>query len=163
MSLWPADSGTVALGENGRPAEVLLVEDNPGDVRLTREVLRERKISNRLSVASDGVEAIAFLRRQAAYADAPRPDLILLDLNLPKKDGRQVLAEIKADERLRHIPVVILTTSKAEEDILKSYELHANCYITKPVDFDQFVGVVRSIEDFWLCLVRLPPDYGRAR
>jgi CheY-like chemotaxis protein len=160
MSPWQPGSGALALGSDGRPAEVLLVEDNPGDVRLTREVLREGKISNRLSVAVDGVEALAFLRKEAAYAEAPRPDLILLDLNLPRKDGREVLAEIKDDPQLRQIPVVILTTSKAEEDIIKSYKLHANCYITKPVDFEQFIGVVRSIESFWLCLVRLPTDHG---
>jgi CheY-like chemotaxis protein len=141
---------------------VLLVEDNPGDVRLTQEVLREGKISNRLSVAIDGVEALAFLRRESAFADAPRPDLILLDLNLPKKDGREVLAEIKDDESLRQIPVVVLTTSKAEEDIIRSYELYANCYITKPVDFEQFITVVRSIENFWLCLVRLPTGHANA-
>jgi CheY-like chemotaxis protein len=162
MSVWQVGNDTITP-EGGRPAEVLLVEDNPGDVRLTQEVLREGKISNRLSVATDGVEALAFLRRQDAHADAPRPDLILLDLNLPKKDGREVLAELKEDEALRQIPVIILTTSKAEEDIIKSYELYANCYITKPVDFDQFVNVVRSIEDFWLCLVRLPADHGSAR
>ncbi len=136
--------------------EILLVEDNPGDVRLTREALKEGKVLNNLSVAVDGEEALAFLRRQTIYAEAPRPDLILLDLNLPRKDGRQVLAEIKADEQLKRIPVVILTSSSAEEDILRTYDLHANCYITKPVDFDQFVAVVRSIEDFWLTMVKLP-------
>lgn len=163
MSLWQLANGAITFDRGGRPAEVLLVEDNPGDVRLTQEVLRDGKISNRLSVATDGVEALAFLRREAAYANAPRPDLILLDLNLPKKDGREVLAEIKEDETLRQIPVVILTTSKAEEDIIKSYELYANCYITKPVDFEQFITVVRSIEDFWLCLVRLPTGHASAR
>jgi CheY-like chemotaxis protein len=147
----------------GRPAEVLLVEDNTGDVRLTQEALREGRVLNRLSVAADGVEALAFLRREAGFGDAPRPDVILLDLNLPKKDGREVLREIKADERLRQIPVIVLTTSKAEEDILRSYKLHANCYITKPVDFGQFIGVVRSVEDFWLCLVKLPPRDGDGR
>ncbi|MEX1255025.1 MAG: response regulator [Dehalococcoidia bacterium] len=140
----------------GRPAEILLVEDNLGDVRLTEEALRESKVSNRLSVARDGVEALAFVRREGGFAEAPKPDLILLDLNLPRKDGREVLAELKADEWLRKIPVVILTTSKAEEDVLKSYRLHANCYITKPVDFEQFIDVVQSIEDFWLCIVKLP-------
>lgn len=138
------------------PINILLVEDNPGDVRLTVEALREGKVHNHLSVARDGVEALAFLRQQGEFADAPRPDVILLDLNLPKKDGREVLAEIKADERLRRIPVVVLTTSKAEEDILRSYALHANCYVTKPVDLEQFITVVRSIEDFWFSIVRLP-------
>lgn len=140
----------------GRPIEILLIEDNPGDVRLTREALREGKVRNNLSVAGDGVAALQFLRREGKYADAPRPDLILLDLNLPKKDGREVLAEIKADEQLRTIPVVILTTSSAEQDIIKSYNLHANCYITKPVDLEQFIIVVRSIEEFWLTIVTLP-------
>ncbi len=152
----------MTLQELGRPAEVLLVEDNPGDVRLTEEALREGKVRNRLSVVADGVQALEFLRRERGYAQAPRPDLILLDLNLPKKDGREVLAEVKQDERLRKIPVVVLTTSKAEEDVLKSYRLHANCYITKPVDFGQFIRVVRSIEDFWLCIVKLPAENGHA-
>ena len=142
--------------ENGRAIEILLVEDNPGDVRLTREALKEAKVRNSLSVVSDGVEAMAFLRREGVYSTAPRPDIVLLDLNLPRKDGRQVLAEVKADPELRRIPVVILTTSKAEEDILKTYDLHANCFITKPVDFDQFVRVVQSIEHFWLSIVTLP-------
>ena len=141
---------------NGRPVEILLVEDNPGDVRLTIEALRESKLHNQLNVARDGVEALAFLRRDGAFSDAVRPDLIVLDLNLPKKDGREVLAEIKADPALRTIPVVILTTSRAERDVLRSYELQANCYITKPVDLDQFMTVVKSIEDFWLTIVRLP-------
>jgi CheY-like chemotaxis protein len=136
----------------GRAIEILLVEDNPGDVRLTIEALRESKVRNNLHVASDGVEAMERLRRH----DAPRPDLILLDLNLPKKDGRQVLAEIKADPGLKTIPVVILTTSQAEQDVLSSYQLQANCYITKPVDLEQFITVVKSIEDFWLTIVRLP-------
>jgi chemotaxis family two-component system response regulator Rcp1 len=140
----------------GRPVEILLVEDNPGDVRLTIEALRDGKVRNHLNVATDGVEALAFVRRKGAYANAPRPDVILLDLNLPRKDGREVLAEIKADADLKTIPVVILTTSKADEDILRSYELNANCYITKPVDLDQFITVVRSIEDFWLTIVTLP-------
>jgi CheY-like chemotaxis protein len=140
----------------GRPIEILLVEDNPGDVRLTIEALKEGKVRNRLSVARDGVEALAFLRREGSHVEASRPDLILLDLNLPKKDGREVLAEIKVDPALRRIPVVVLTTSKAEEDILRTYDLHANCYITKPVDLDQFISVVRSIDDFWLSVVRLP-------
>jgi two-component system, chemotaxis family, response regulator Rcp1 len=138
------------------PIKILLVEDNPGDVRLTIEALREGKVHNHLSVAIDGVQALQFLRREGEFADASRPDVILLDLNLPKKDGREVLAEIKGDESLRRIPVVILTTSKAEEDILRSYALHANCYVTKPVDLEQFMTVVRSIEDFWFSIVRLP-------
>ena len=137
--------------------EILLVEDNPGDVRLTREAWKEARIRNRLHVAEDGVEALAFLRRQGRHAGAVRPHLVLLDLNLPRKDGREVLAEIKEDPDLRHIPVVILTTSKAEQDVLKTYDLHANCYITKPLDMDQFIRVVRSIEDFWLTIVTLPP------
>ena len=140
-----------------QPIEILLVEDNPGDVRLTIEALRESKIHNNLQVAKDGVEALAKLRRQGAYGDSPRPDIVLLDLNLPKKDGREVLEEIKADEELKRIPVVILTTSQAEEDILKSYNLHANCYITKPVDLEQFIKVVRSVQEFWLTIVKLPP------
>jgi CheY-like chemotaxis protein len=140
----------------GRPVEILLVEDNPGDVRLTREALREGQITNRLSVAPDGVEALAFLRRAGRYADAPRPDVILLDLNLPRMDGRELLAAIKADSQLRRIPVVILTTSSDERDVLRAYELHANCYITKPVDFEQFIGVVQAIESFWLTIVTLP-------
>jgi CheY-like chemotaxis protein len=135
------------------------VEDNPGDVRLTREALREGKVHNRLNVATDGVEALAFLRKEGQYSDAPQPDLILLDLNLPKKDGREVLAEIKTDEQLRSIPVVILTTSKAEEDIVRTYNLHANCYVTKPVDLDQFITVVRTIEDFFT-VVTLPQNHG---
>jgi CheY-like chemotaxis protein len=140
----------------GRPIEILLVEDNPGDVRLTVEGLNEGKVRNNLHVARDGVEALAFLRRQGQFADAVRPDLILLDLNLPRKDGREVLADIKADPQLRTIPVVVLTTSRAEQDVLHSYELQANCYITKPVDLEQFITVVKSIEDFWLTIVTLP-------
>lgn len=138
--------------------EVLLVEDNPGDVRLTKEALKEGRLLNRVNVVGDGVEALAYLRREAKYANAVPPDLILLDLNLPKKDGREVLAEIKADSRLRRIPVVVLTTSSAEEDILKTYDLHANCYITKPVDLDQFIRVVKSVEEFWVTVVKLPHD-----
>ncbi|HEY0016178.1 MAG TPA: response regulator [Longimicrobium sp.] len=141
-----------------QPIEVLLVEDNPGDVRLTREALRDGKVHNHLSVVPDGVEALAFLRRQGKYADAPRPDLILLDLNLPKKDGREVLQDIKADPALQRIPVVVLTSSEAERDIAQAYALHANCYITKPVDLDQFITVVRSIEDFWFTIVKLPAE-----
>jgi chemotaxis family two-component system response regulator Rcp1 len=136
--------------------QVLLVEDNPGDVRLTKEALKEGKLLNQLTVVGDGVEALSFLRKEGIYADAPQPELILLDLNLPKKDGREVLAEIKADPNLRRIPVVVLTTSSSEEDILKIYDLHANCYITKPVDLEQFMGVVKSIEDFWVSVVKLP-------
>ncbi len=142
----------------GRPIEILLVEDNPGDVRLTVEALKEGRVCNHLSVAGDGVEALAFLRRQGRYADAHRPDLILLDLNLPRKDGRETLAEIKTDPGLRHIPVVVLTTSEAESDVLKAYGLHANCYIVKPVDLEQFLQVVRSIEAFWLSIVKLPTE-----
>ncbi len=138
------------------PIEILLVEDNPGDVRLTVEALKDGKVSNRLSVVGDGVEAMAFLRREGRFANAPRPHLILLDLNLPKKDGREVLAEVKKDPDLKRIPVVILTTSQAEQDILRSYELHANAYITKPVDFEHFMGVVKSVEEFWLTIVKLP-------
>jgi len=137
--------------------EILLVEDNPADVRLTKEALKSGKILHSLSVVGDGVEALAFLRRQGKYKDARRPDLILLDLNLPKKGGREVLEEIKSDDELKSIPVVVLTVSKAEEDVLKTYRLHANCYITKPVDLDQFISVVQSIEDFWFSIVQLPP------
>lgn len=142
-----------------RGIEILLVEDNPGDVRLTREALKDGKILNNLNVVSDGVEAMAFLHREGKFADAPRPELILLDLNLPKKDGREVLAEIKSQPDLKRIPVVILTSSAAEQDIFKSYNLHANCYITKPVDLDQFIHVVKSIEQFWLTVVKLPPGH----
>jgi len=142
------------------PIEILLVEDNPADVRLTREALREEKIHNNLNVVNDGVEAMAYLRRQGAYANAVRPDLILLDLNLPRKDGREVLSEIKNDKNLKCIPVVVLTVSNAEADILKTYNLHANCYITKPLDLEQFSKVVKSIQDFWLTIVKLPPKTG---
>lgn len=141
-----------------RPIEILLVEDSPADVRLTTEALREGKVRNNLSVVSDGIEALAFLRRSDGYDDAPRPDLLLLDLNLPRKDGREVLEEVKADPDLRRIPVVVLTTSRAEEDILRSYNLHANCYITKPVDLDQFFTVIKAIDDFWLAVVKLPEE-----
>jgi CheY-like chemotaxis protein len=141
-------------------AQVLLVEDSPADVRLTIEALKEAKIGNQLSVAEDGVEAISFLRQEGRYAGAPRPDLILLDLNLPRMDGRQVLKIIKEDPDLRKIPVVVLTVSQAEEDILRAYDLHANCYINKPVDFDRFMEVVRHIEGFWLTVVKLPPNGG---
>lgn len=139
------------------PVEILLVEDNPGDVRLTQEALKEGKVYNNLHWAKDGVEALEFLKREGRHAKAPRPDIILLDLNLPKKDGREVLAVIKRDNVLKHIPVVVLTTSEAEEDVLKSYELHANCYVTKPVDLEKFIHVVQSIDRFWLTVVTLPP------
>ena len=142
----------------GGPVNILLIEDNPGDVRLTREALKEGKILNNLVNVSDGVEAVAYLRRQGRYSDATRPDLILLDLNLPRKDGREVLADIKADKDLRRIPVVVLTTSSAEQDILRAYDLHANCYVTKPVGLEQFISVVKSIEEFWVAIVSLPPD-----
>ena len=140
----------------GQRVEILLVEDNPGDVRLTREALRDGKIHTHLSVVSDGEEALAFLGRKGKHAEAPRPDLILLDLNLPRLTGREVLAHIKSDEVLRRIPVVVLTSSQAEQDVLASYDLCANCYITKPVDLEKFLGAVRKIEDFWLKVVRLP-------
>ncbi len=139
------------------PIEILLVEDNPGDVRLTIEALKEGKVANKINVAVDGIEALAFLRREGKYENAPKPDLILLDLNLPKKNGREVLAEIKMNTHLKCIPVVILTSSQAEKDIVTTYNLHANCYITKPVDFDQFINVVKSIESFWFSVVKLPP------
>ena len=142
---------------NGKPIEILLVEDNPGDVRLVVESFKEAKVSNNLSVVGNGEEALAFLRRNGAHTNAPKPDLILLDLNLPKKDGREVLAEIKQDPCLRLIPVVIVTSSDAERDIVRSYELHANAYVTKPVGFDQFMNVIRSVESFWLSIVRFPP------
>ena len=137
--------------------DILLVEDNPGDVRLTVEVFKEGKVRNRLAVASDGVEALDYLHRRGKFADAFRPDIILLDLNLPKKDGRAVLAELKSDADLKRIPVVILTTSSAEADVLKSYNLRANCYIVKPVDLMQFTAVVTEIQNFWLTMVKLPP------
>jgi CheY-like chemotaxis protein len=139
------------------PIEVLLVEDDPGDVLMTQEAFEEHRVNNRLRVVNDGDEALAYLRRQEPYPDAVRPDLILLDLNLPRKDGRQVLQEIKNDENLRHIPVVVLTTSQADEDILRSYQLHANAYVTKPVDFDQFIQAVRQIDEFFVSVVKLPP------
>jgi two-component system, chemotaxis family, response regulator Rcp1 len=140
----------------GKPIDILLIEENPADVRLTVEALKEAKINNHLYVARDGKEALAWLRGQDDFGEPLRPDIILLDLNLPKKDGREVLAEIKDDMSLRRIPIVVLTTSKAEEDVARSYDLHANCFITKPVDFDKFIEVVKSIEDFWLSVVRLP-------
>ena len=141
-----------------KPINILLVEDNPGDVRLTREVLQEGKLLNHLQVAGDGIEALEFLRHEGRFAKSPHPDLILLDLNLPRMDGRELLAIIKSDHALRRIPVVILTTSKAEEDIIATYDLHANCYITKPVDLDQFFSVIKSVEEFWFTVVKLPPD-----
>ncbi len=143
---------------NVSQVEILLVEDNPGDVRLTQEALKEGKLFNNLNVVEDGVEAMAFLHLEGKYSYAPRPDLILLDLNLPRKDGREVLAEIKEDPELRRIPVVVLTTSRAEQDIFKTYDLHANCYITKPVDLEQFIIVVKTLQDFWFTLVKLPPQ-----
>ncbi len=146
----------------GRPVEILLVEDNPGDVRLAVEALKDAKVSNNLSIVTDGEAALEFLRRQGPYAQAARPDIVLLDLNLPRKSGREVLCDIKDDPKLRTIPVVILTTSQAEEDILKAYNCNANCYITKPVDLDQFIKVVRSIEDFWLTIVKLPASQENA-
>lgn len=139
-----------------RAIEILLVEDNPGDVRLTEEVLKEGKVQNNLNIVYNGVEALKFLRKQDEFSDSPQPDLILLDLNLPMKDGREVLEEIKKDIELKKIPVVVLTTSQAEEDILKVYDLNANCYISKPVELNEFIDVVKSIEDFWLSIVKLP-------
>jgi CheY-like chemotaxis protein len=141
-----------------KPIEILLVEDSPSDAQLASEALQTAKIANRLSHVEDGVEAMQYLRRQGPYRDVPRPDLILLDLNLPRKDGREVLAELKEDPQLKQIPVVVLTTSRAEQDVLRSYALHANCYITKPVDFTQFMEVVKSIENFWLAIVTLPKE-----
>ena len=143
---------------SGAPIEILLVEDNPGDVRLTKEAIREAKIRNRLNVVRDGEEAVAYVRRQGEFADQPRPDLILLDLNLPKKDGREVLQDLKSDPDLHRIPVVVLTSSAAEQDILSTYDLYANAYVTKPVDLEQFMHVVSSIQEFWLSVVKLPPE-----
>ena len=142
--------------KEGKAVEILLIEDSPGDVRLTIEALKEAKVANRLSVVPDGVEAMEFLQKKGSFKDAICPDLILLDLNLPRNDGREVLAEIKNYQKLKQIPVVVLTTSRAESDVLKAYDLHANCYIAKPVDFRQFMTVVKSIEDFWLTVVKLP-------
>jgi CheY-like chemotaxis protein len=146
----------MSIDEPVRPIEVLLVEDDPGDVVLITEAFEHNKVNNRLHVVADGVEAIQFLRRESPYEDAEEPDLILLDLNLPRKDGREVLAEVKEDPTLRRIPVVVLTTSKAEEDVLRSYDLHANAYVTKPVDFDRFIEVVRQIDEFFVSVVKLP-------
>jgi CheY-like chemotaxis protein len=140
----------------GSPIEILLVEDNPGDVRLTQEALKEGKVRNHLSLVDDGAKAVDFLFRRPPYEGAPRPDLILLDLNLPKMDGREVLRRIKAEPALRSIPIVVLTTSQADEDVVKAYDLHVNCYITKPIDLSQFLNVVKAIEDFWLTIVKLP-------
>lgn len=148
----------MASAETRSGIDILLVEDNPGDVRLTREALKEAKVRNQLHVVEDGVAAMQFLRGEGGFTNVPRPDLILLDLNLPKKDGREVLEEIKQDPDLMRVPVVVLTTSQAEEDILRSYNLHANCYVTKPVDLDQFITIVKSIEDFWLTIVKLPTE-----
>jgi CheY-like chemotaxis protein len=142
----------------GLPIQILLVEDSPGDVRLTQEVLRDARIANDLYVVGDGEQAMAFLRQEGEFARRPRPDLVLLDLNLPRKDGREVLADLNADPELKAIPVIVLTTSEAEEDILRSYQLAANAYITKPIDLNEFIAVVRSIENFWLSIVRLPPQ-----
>lgn len=147
---------TDGMTDGPRPIEVLLVEDDPGDVLLTTEAFEHNKVQNFLHVVEDGEKAMAFLRREGEYADKPRPDLVLLDLNLPRKDGREVLSEIKDDEELRSIPVVVLTTSEADEDILRSYRLHANAYVTKPVDFERFVSVVRQIDDFFVSVVKLP-------
>jgi chemotaxis family two-component system response regulator Rcp1 len=141
---------------SAEPVQILLIEDSPGDIRLTREVLRDAKIANHLHIVGDGEQAMAFLRQEGDYADTHRPDLILLDLNLPRKDGREVLAELKDDPELHLIPVIVLTTSSAEQDVLRSYDLKAACYITKPIDLDEFISVVRSIESFWLSIVRLP-------
>jgi two-component system, chemotaxis family, response regulator Rcp1 len=138
------------------PIEILLVEDNPGDARLAMEALKDSKLKNNLYIAEDGIEAMDFLNRKGKYSQMPRPDLILLDLNLPKKDGREVLAEVKSNDDFKRIPIVILTISRAEEDIFKTYNLHANCYVTKPLDLEQFMKVVKSIEDFWLTIVKLP-------
>jgi two-component system response regulator len=147
----------MTVPENLEVIDVLLVEDDPGDVLLIKEAFADNKVHNRLHVVSDGVDALAFLRQEGEHADSPQPDLVLLDLNLPRKDGREVLAEVKADDALKHIPVVVLTTSKAEEDVLRSYKLHANAYVTKPVDFDRFIEVVRQIDEFFVTVVKLPP------
>ena len=148
----------MTIGQAGRPMEILLVEDNPGDVRLAAEALAEANVLNHLSVAEDGVEALAFLHREGRYATAPHPDLILLDLNLPRKDGREVLLEVKYDPDLRRIPVIVLTTSQADEDVLNSYDAHANLYISKPKDFDQFMDAVKLIEGFWMTVLKFPHE-----
>ncbi len=147
-----------SMEDDTRSIQILLVEDNPGDARLTLEAMREAKVQNKIHIVEDGVQAMQFLRREGTYADAPRPDLILLDLNLPKKDGREVLAEVKADPALKRIPVVVLTTSSADEDVLRAYDLHANCYVTKPVDLTQFMKIVCRIEEFWVRVVILPKE-----
>ncbi len=147
----------VRRASEGKPIDILLVEDNPGDVRLTKEALRDAKVLNEIYVARDGVEAMDFLNRQGNFKQVPIPDLILLDLNLPKKDGREVLAEVKSDPKLKRIPIVVLTTSKADEDIVRSYSLHANAYITKPVDLNRFAEIIHALEEFWFTVVRLPP------
>ena len=144
---------------SGKVIDILLVEDNPGDARLTQEAFRDSKVANNLHIVSDGALAMEFLRREGAYKNVPRPDIVLLDLNLPKKDGRQVLAEMKGDPDLQSIPTVVLTTSEAEQDILQSYQLHANCYLTKPVDLEKFLKIIRCIEDFWLSFVKLPSKF----
>ncbi|QPV62681.1 response regulator [Halosimplex litoreum] len=144
--------------QQGQPVEILLAEDNPGDAKLTRKALEQGNVINNLHVVTDGVEAVEYLRQEGEHAEKPRPDLILLDLNMPRKDGREVLAEIKDDEDLRRIPVVVMTSSEAEEDIVQSYDLHANAYLTKPIDFDGFIDVVQRIEDFWLTVVKMPPE-----
>jgi len=146
------------MPSSGEDLNILLVEDNPGDVRLTEEALREARIANRVWVARDGEEALDFLRQRGSHSDSPRPDLMLLDLNLPKKDGREVLEEVKSDPELHRIPVIVLTTSSADRDILLSYDLHANCFIKKPIDYDEFISAIRGIENFWLKIVRLPPQ-----
>lgn len=147
------------MPERHYPFEILLVEDNPGDVFLTQEAFREGEFEHRLSVAEDGEQAMHFLRREGIYRNAPRPDLILMDLNLPKKDGRELLAEVKSDPALRHIPVIVLTMSEADQDIARAYKLHANCYLTKPIQMDDFLKMIRSVEDFWLSVVRLPNNH----
>ena len=154
--LGTTDCGAHGMSNGHKVIDVLLVEDDPGDVLMTREAFEDHKLTNRRSVVSDGVSAMAFLRKEGEYADAPTPDLILLDLNLPRMDGREVLGELKSDPALRQIPVVVLTTSEAEEDVVRSYSLHANAYVTKPVDFDRFIDVVRQIDDFFVTVVRLP-------
>jgi CheY-like chemotaxis protein len=146
------------MTERGRPVEILLVEDNPGDVALTKKAFEKRNLLNNLHVAEDGVEAMQFLRQEGTYADKPRPDIVLLDLNMPRKDGREVLREVKEDADLRQIPVIVLTSSEAEEDIVKSYDLQANAYLTKPVDFGGFMDIIERFEQFWLSVVRMPPE-----
>ena len=148
----------MTTAQNYRPIEILLVEDNPGDVRLTQEAARETKVHNNMHIVSNGTDAMAFLHREGRFGSVPRPDLILLDLNMPGLDGREVLRRVKSDEQLRRIPVVIITSSQAEEDILRAYDLQASCYVTKPVDLEQFIKVVKSIENFWLTIVKLPLD-----